>query len=68
MKRILSLLLTLALVLGSLSACGEERDVSTPAPSPSVSDAILSPTPANPDVPSPDPWDGPSALTLAEAA
>ena len=32
MKRILSLLLTSALILGLLSACGEGRDVATPAP------------------------------------
>ena len=72
MKRILSLLLTSALILGLLSACGEGRDVATPAPQLTQAPSAV---PAAPDQPSPSQPsasaalpDGPAVVELAEAA
>ena len=75
MKRTLSLLLTLALVSGLLSACGVEQRASTPTlpPSPATSGSTPaptdpSPTPTASDEPTQPPADGPSPGELAEAA
>lgn len=68
MKRTLSLLLTLALVLGSLSACGEDRGVSTPAPRLTPDPAAVPVTPDGPSGPSQAPAEAPSPWELSEAA
>lgn len=68
MKRTLSLLLALALLSGVLSACGEKRGASTPAPDlPPTSDGP-SPSPTESDKPAQPPAEGPSPRELAEAA
>lgn len=70
MKRTLTLLLALSLVLGLLSACGAERDVSTPAPYLTPDPSAVPVTPAGPSAsePSQSPAEGPSPWELSEAA